>query len=266
MLASVGCARVTVPSKNQLILNSTANDLSARPPRSTGKWGRELRSLVDAPYRRAYRTLRNLPRIEYRNVIDAGANRGSFTDAFLQLHRPTKLVLVEAIPEMAQALVSRFANRPEIRVAAVALSDRDGEASFEINRSAASSSLLAIDPRNSDWFGRDLQVARTVTVPTRSLPSLLREQEMASVDLLKLDLQGAERLVLTGDGEILERVRVIYTEVFFETLYAGAWLFSEMHNFLSARKFKLCGLSNIVHARNGDLVQANATFRQERLN
>jgi hypothetical protein len=80
--------------------------------------------------------------------------------------------------------------------------------------------------------------------------------------LLKLDLQGAERLVLSGGAEVLKRVRVIYTEVFFEQLYSGAWLFWEMNEFLSGRGFKLCGLSNIVHAADGDLVQANATFRK----
>ncbi len=87
-------------------------------------------------------------------------------------------------------------------------------------------------------------------------------QKLENIDLLKLDLQGAERLVLSGGVKVLERVRVIYTEVFFEQLYAGAWLFWEMNEFLSGRGFKLCGLSNIVHAADGDLVQANATFRK----
>jgi hypothetical protein len=35
-----------------------------------------------------------------------------------------------------------------------------------------------------------------------------------------------------------------------------------MNEFLASRGFKLCGLSNIVHARDGNLVQANATFRR----
>ena len=95
-----------------------------------------------------------------------------------------------------------------------------------------------------------------------TLPALMEGQGLRAVDLLKLDLQGAERLVLTGGEEVLDRVQVIYTEVFFEQLYAGAWLFWEMNEFLAGRGFKLCGLSNIVHAADGDLVQANATFRK----
>ena len=195
-------------------------------------------------------------------MIDGGANRGSFTDAFLRLHRPERLVLVEAIPDLAEKLRARYAGKSGISVVSAALSDKNGEAQFEINRSEASSSLLPIDPRNTAWFSRDLTVARRVQVPTMTLPSLLEEQGLQTVDLLKLDLQGAERFVLTGGETVLDRVRVIYTEVFFERLYTGAWLFWEMNEFLASRGFKLCGLSNIVHASDGDLVQANATFRR----
>jgi FkbM family methyltransferase len=222
----------------------------------------ELRSLFDKQYRRAFRNLRHLPRLTYRSVIDGGANRGSFTDAFLQLHQPERLVLVEAIPELAQKLRAKYATDPRFSVVSAALSDTNGEAQFEINRSEASSSLLAIDPRNSRWFSRDLKVDRTIRVPTMTLPALMEAQGLQAVDLLKLDLQGAERLVLTGGEQVLDRVRVIYIEVFFEPLYAGAWLFWDLNEFLSGRGFKLCGLSNIVHAPDGDLVQANATFRR----
>ena len=199
--------------------------------------------------------------MNYRRVIDAGANRGAFTDAFLRLHRPERVVLVEAIPELALKLREKYSGDARISVLVAALSDRNGEARFEINRSEASSSLLPIDPRNSKWFGRDLTVASSISVPTMTLPELMTRENLENVDLLKLDLQGAERLVLTGGADALDRVRVIYAEVFFAPLYAGAWLFWEMNEFLSGRGFKLCGLSNIVHAADGDLVQANATFR-----
>lgn len=227
-----------------------------------GRFAQELRSLFDTQYRRAYRNLRHLPRIDYRYVIDAGANRGAFTDAFLRLHRPERIVLVEAIPELALKLQAKYAGDRRISVLSAALSDQTGEAKFEINRSEASSSLLPIDPRSSQWFGRDLRVASGISVLTVTLPELMRREQLERVDLLKLDLQGAERLVLTGGSEVLDRIRVIYTEVFFEQLYNGAWLFWEMNEFLSGRGFKLCGLSNIVHAADGDLLQANATFRK----
>lgn len=230
--------------------------------KAMARLGQEVRSLFDKQYRRAFRNLRHLPRLSYRYVIDAGANRGSFTDAFLRLHRPERVIMVEAIPELAESLRATYADDPRISVLGTALSDQNGDAQFELNRSEASSSLLPIDPRNSEWFARDMSVARSIQVPTMTLPELMIQEKLPTVDLLKLDLQGAERLVLTGGAAVLDRVQVIYTEIFFERLYAGAWLFWDMNEFLSHRGFKLCGLSNIVHAPDGDLVQANATFRK----
>lgn len=222
----------------------------------------EIRSLFDKKYRRAFRNLRHLPRCSYRYVIDGGAHRGAFTDAFLQLHQPERIVLVEPLPDLVENLRKKYAGDPRLSVVSGALSDTNGDAKFEINRSEASSSLLPIDPRNSKWFSRDLAVARTVSVPTLTLPELMAREKLPAVDLLKLDLQGAERLVLSAGVEVLDRVQVIYTEIFFEPLYAGAWLFWEMNTFLSSRGFKLCGLANIVHGADGDLLQANATFRK----
>src|ERR1700704_5532019 len=90
------------------------------------RFGQQVRSLFDKQYRRAFRNLRHLPRLDYRFVIDGGANRGSFTDAFLQLHRPERLILVEAIPDLAETLRARYADKPGISIVSVALSDRNG--------------------------------------------------------------------------------------------------------------------------------------------
>jgi hypothetical protein len=43
---------------------------------------------------------------------------------------------------------------------------------------------------------------------------------------------------------------------------AGCWLFWDLHDYLSRRGFKLCGFANVAHATDGDLLQANATYRQ----
>ncbi|MEY2529853.1 MAG: hypothetical protein QOJ05_1943, partial [Verrucomicrobiota bacterium] len=74
--------------------------------------GQELRSLFDKQYRRSFRNLRHLPRLTYRYVIDGGANRGAFTDAFLRLHQPERVILVEAIPELGEKLRTQYASDP----------------------------------------------------------------------------------------------------------------------------------------------------------
>ena len=222
-----------------------------------------FRKLTSSYYRRAYRSFRDLPRIPYRTVIDAGAHRGSFADAFLQLHKPDKLVLIEPTPDLVEQLRSKYAGRPNIEIVPVALSSSTGTVDFYLNRQTAASSLLPINPRNDRWFGRALDVVGTVTVPALTLPDLFEQHRLVSVDLLKLDLQGMEGAVLSAGESILPRVNAIYTEVLFEPLYKDAWLFFELWAYLRERGFTLCGIVNVAHGRNGDLLQANAIFRRD---
>lgn len=220
------------------------------------------RSAASAYYRRAHRSFRDLPRIAYRTVIDGGAHRGTFTDAFLQVYQPERVLLVEPNPTLANQLRAKYASRREIEVAEIALFSSSGVAEFHVNQSSGASSLLALDPRNRVWFEHDLAVAEKLTVETMTLPELLESYGLDCVDLLKLDLQGAEGFVLESATSVLSRINVVYIEVFFERLYAEAWLFPELWSFLADKGFKLCGLVNIAHGRNGDLLQANAIFRR----
>jgi FkbM family methyltransferase len=197
-------------------------------------------------------------------VVDGGAHKGTFTDAFLQLHAPERLVLVEPNPRLVEQLKRKYADRSGIEVAPFALAGSSGTAEFNLNRWSAASSLLPINPRSSGWFGRALDVTGTTKVSTLSLRDFMEQYRLAAIDLLKLDLQGAESLVLRSAETVLPAINAIYTEVFFEPLYDGAELFFDLWAFLRERAFTLCGLTNIAHGRNGDLLQANAIFRNNK--
>jgi FkbM family methyltransferase len=223
-----------------------------------------FRKLTSSYYRRVSRSFRDLPRIPYRTVVDAGAHKGAFADAFLAVHKPEKLVLVEPNPHLVEQLRTKYASRAAIEIAPVALSASSGTVDFYLNRQSAASSLLPINPENDRWFGRKLDVIGKVTVPALTLRDLFEQYRLASVDLLKLDLQGMEGAVLDAGESILPRVNAIYTEVLFESLYKDAWLFFQLWPYLRQRGFTLCGITNVAHGHNGDLLQANAIFRRDK--
>ena len=131
-----------------------------------------------------------------------------------------------------------------------------------MNEYDSSSSLLQIDPRNSEWFGKSLKGANKISVPTLTLPELMSRENLLQVDLLKMDLQGAELLVLTGADSVIRQVAVVFTEILFEPLYEGCWLFWDVQKYFLEHGFRSCSLSNILHAENGDLSQGNAVYRR----
>jgi FkbM family methyltransferase len=81
-----------------------------------------------------------------------------------------------------------------------------------------------------------VQVVRVCPAETKRLDDLA---ETAGVDLLKLDVQGAELLVLQGAVERLKGVLVVHTEVEFVPLYKHQPLFAEIDAFLRGHGFML---------------------------
>jgi len=79
-----------------------------------------------------------------------------------------------------------------IRVMHVALSDREGIASLQIG---ATSGAHTLSP--------EFDGLRAVSVPTKTLDGVVAENRLASVDMIKIDVQGLELAVLRGASKTL---------------------------------------------------------------
>ncbi|MCU0954853.1 MAG: FkbM family methyltransferase [Hyphomicrobium sp.] len=99
--------------------------------------------------------------------------------------------------------------------------------------------ILQLLPGFPEW-GR---VIRRVPVETRRLGEMPETQD---VDYLKLDVQGAELLILRHAGERLREACVIHVEVEFLRLYHEQPLFSDVDMFLRRHGFTLHKFAHTV--------------------
>jgi FkbM family methyltransferase len=136
-----------------------------------------------------------------RVVVDAGANIGLATMELRLRFPEARIIACEPDPKAYATLVRNVGGDPGVEAHNVALSDADGETTLWTSPTSVVSS-----------FERTLGGQRPVTVPTLTLASLLARTGVDRVDLLKLDVEGAERLVLS-DGAPLERVDALVGEV-----------------------------------------------------
>ena len=224
-------------------------------------WKRWL-ALGNRPLRRAHRQFRAFPPLACGEAMDIGAHRGEFTESLLCYYQARRVWLVEADPDLAEGLRQKFAARPHCHVLHAAITDASGSADFRINQHRASSSLLPISPISGEIFQKNLQETQILTVPAICLDDLFVREKIEHIDLLKIDIQGAERLLIRGGKEALKRVRWIYIEVLFEQLYQGCALFGEIHESLSALGFKLHLLHDFRRGHDGNLVYANALYQR----
>src|SRR5580700_9316570 len=122
--------------------------------------------------------------------IDAGANMGDFTlQAARLVGSSGRVIAIEPAPENFSHLQRSIElnGYSHARALPIALSDRDGTASLQI-LSLSTAHTLAPLPPQSDM--------PKVTVPTRTLDTVVAEQQLKRVDMLKIDVQEVEIEVL----------------------------------------------------------------------
>lgn len=193
-------------------------------------------------------------------IIDGDAHNGEVAAALNFLYRPRRLRVVEPNPAKTEQLRARFAGQPHVTVVPQCLGETEGETAFYVHDFDAASSLFECQPGHLARFGFS-EKRRQLTVPMTTLQKLLEKDGAATIDLLKLDCQGAELAVLRGAGARLRDVRAIYCEVSFDPIYAGAPLFAEVHRFLREAGFEMQHLGEFAGAgssiQSGDALYRN---------
>lgn len=71
------------------------------------------------------------------------------------------------------------------------------------------------------------------------LDTIMEKYGIDKVDIIWMDLQGAELLALKSLGNKLKDVKYVYTEVSHKEIYTGQVMFNELHNYILSNNFFL---------------------------
>jgi len=157
-------------------------------------------------------------------------------------------------------LKQKYSTQPEVTVIPCAISNLSGHVKLRINSHRDSSSILPMESISQKTFGLKMSETGTVDVPAWTLDELFEREKISHVDLMKVDIQGAERLMIEGGESALAKVDLLYIELSFERFYAGAPLAHEIEGMLWERGFRLRSLHESRLGSNGALGYTNALF------
>ncbi len=132
-------------------------------------------------------------------MLDIGANAGFHAISAGLLYR--SVIAFEPTPATFARLERNIAlsQLPNVRALAIALSDREGEASFAINPAHCGANRLADAPGAA--------AGQTVTVRLRTLDSLDAAASVGPIDFMKIDVEGHECEVIAGASKVIGRDR-----------------------------------------------------------
>jgi len=142
-------------------------------------------------------------------------------------------------------LVADQKRHPEIKIYQALVSDRDNEdCKLMVTNNGQSSSILEFGTHRNSYpgvFEIERIPLRTITIDTFCTQH--PELNIAAVNFVNMDIQGAELKALRGMVKLLPQCIALYLEVNTQEVYKGCALLPELDEFLASNGFKRVELS-----------------------
>lgn len=187
-----------------------------------------------------------------RTIIDVGAYLGETAHWFSVLFPNATVWALEPFPESFAELVLKSGTK--IKPFNLAVTNFDGQVELHYNSISHTNGIYPINSDSSDSLSvaqrgevgiKQNSTIGSVLVNARSLNSFVEEQDILEIDLLKIDVQGAEVDVLKGSGNILNRVAVVLIEISLYDYYEKSSTIGDVESYLSPHGFSLWSVTDI---------------------
>jgi len=186
-------------------------------------------------------------------IVEVGARDCRETLGFAAAYPAARIYALECNPDMLPACRAAVAGMARITLIEKAAAEEPGRLKFypvDPATNPGASSLF----RASGKYRLEEYRQREVEVDAVALQSVVESE--SRIDLLWMDVQGAELAALRGLGPRLADVSLIHLEAEFEEIYAGQPLFPDVRAFLVRAGFAFLGFT--IYARHSaDAVFAN---------
>ncbi len=194
-------------------------------------------------------------------VIEAGSWDGSDTWFFSQHLTEGKVYSFEPFPEFYYKTCHRLYGCSNVEVSHCALAEKSEPYTLYISErngeSWCSNSILK--PKDHLTVHPSITFDKQIEVQGINLDDWLEEKKIPRIDMIWLDIQGAEASVLKAAPKLLSITKYLYTEVSLIETYEGVPLYNEYKAFLESKGFEL------VHEELPYKDMGDALFRNKNL-
>lgn len=206
-------------------------------------------------------------------IIDVGANIGDFSRE-LRKYRPEAFIYAfEPMPNEYMQLEDSFKDDKKFRAYNLALSDKDGEAVFNVSSFGPASSILQMNDLLVDYINKGFSTSvqsNPIVVKTATMDSIFDNSNFMGDSgslLIKIDTQGFEDKVIRGGVRTIRQANVCFLETEFQPLYEGQALFIDILNQMHELGFTYFGDKDYVsyHLTNRTALWQDSIFINDNL-
>ena len=184
---------------------------------------------------------------EVEVIFDVGACHALESVELSKKYPNAKVYTFEANPVSYNVCLENTEGYDSITVINEAVNDYDGICKFypmdkektittwEDGNQGASSLYRA----NGQYDFIEKYVQYEIEVPCTRLDTFCERNGIDKIDIIWMDLQGAELKALQSLGSLLDTVQIIHTELEMNPMYEGQCLFSDVNEYLTNNGFDL---------------------------
>lgn len=196
-------------------------------------------------------------------IFDLGAFVGNIAKMYEELFPGSHIYCFEPFPDSFEQLTQNVAGHPNIHPVAKAVGKEPGSTHFQVNKYAPTNSILATHQQGATTWGKGLlETESIIEVEVTTLDAFMEASNIDYIDILKMDVQGAEYLVLEGAKKALSagKVGLVYTEIILLPTYQEQQPIDETIAFMRKYGYELFNFYNQSMTPEGQLRQVDALF------
>lgn len=200
-----------------------------------------------------------------RRIMDIGAHTGETIARWLACFPEAQIDGVEPTPSTFQRLGDRFAREPRATLHQLALGSAEGEARLYASDHDDAQANSLRRPLLANW-PEGTQIDE-LEVRCATLDALTRELGIETIEILKLDVEGAEDQVLEGAASLLreQRIGALVCELRFFPQFEGQPLLADLVTQLAAHDYTLYRIYPPETSALGQAIWADGLFLGSRL-
>jgi len=196
-------------------------------------------------------------------IFDVGARHGQTAAMYSSAIRKARLHCFGPFPESYRCLQENRRRYPRAKLLNCGFSDKAGWQTLYSNQGSPTNSLLPNHPdAESTWGNEGLRPIGTHECDFTTVDNYCHEMSITNINLLKMDVQGAESRVLKGAQRMLRdgRISNIYMEIILAPTYLGQSNLTEYLEIMSGFGYRIHGFYNLEHGAKRDLLQLDSLF------
>lgn len=249
------------PGFVQILVRKLLRSLWGFSGGSSWNWSPPYEYVFEITSEKVYEYI-GVPKSTIRKWCIVGGFLGLEVPKLLHEYKNASVDVFECSNRYLPALKKKYARNSRVDVIGGAVSAESGELVFYETSLAGSGSILRLGALHKEIYNSE--PAESFTVNATTLDEYYGGGSM--IDVLQIDVQGAEFLVLQGATSVLTRTKAVFVEVSTRPdLYSGSTTMDVMTDFLDGKGFSLQLLGNDTNgtgnalfvrrsiSRNGDL-------------